>query len=241
MAEIPLHGKYGKGKVAIVDEEDFDELNKYKWFVGNHGYAQRGTNKRGKPAMVLMHREILNAPKGKVVDHINMEKLDNRKSNLRIACQAQNMLNCEVRLTNTSGYKGVHWSESRKKWRAAITKDYKNYHIGMYDDKKEAARAYDFMAFKFFGEFAKLNFPNDLLQKLNKPTLRTDNMSGYRGVSWNTRRRKWQAQISNGGKRIYSQFFECKHLAARKYNEWASEIYGERAKLNDIEEREAVI
>lgn len=239
MAKIPLYGKHGQGKFALVDDEDYEEIDKHTWVVGSHGYAQRGVYQEGKTTIILLHRKIIGAQKGQIVDHINRDKLDNRRSNLRIANQAQNMRNCDVRKTNTSGYKGVHWHKQNQKWKVEITKDYKNIHIGTFDDLEEAARAYDAMAVKLFGEFARLNFPDDPIIEI-KPKLRSDNISGYRGVSWNSRRNKWQAQVNKGGKRFYSCYFDCKNEAALMYNEKAVEAFGEKAKLNEIKS-EAVV
>lgn len=238
--EIPLHGKYGEGRFAIVDDDDYEILKDYKWYVGTHGYAQRCKYKNGRTEAILMHRVILNARDGELVDHINGNKLDNRKENLRIANQAQNMRNCGIRATNTSGYKGVRFHKASKKWKAEITKDYKNYHIGMFDTPEEAARAYDAKAVELFGEFAKLNFPGEPLIKIPKKIVRSDNTSGYRGVTWNKRRRKWDVRVYKDGKTFYSGYFDCKHEAAKMYNEKALEAFGEKALLNEIKREESV-
>jgi hypothetical protein len=104
-----------------------------------------------------MHRAILEgAPQ---VDHIDGDGLNNQRSNLRPATQAQNMANSRKYSTNTSGFKGVGWHKAAKKWRADITFDYKTRYLGLFPTAEDAARAYDSAAKSLFGVFACLNFP----------------------------------------------------------------------------------
>ncbi len=95
--------------------------------------------------------------KGRVTDHRNEKKLDNRRSNLRAATTSQNRGNEGLRKNNTSGYKGVSWSEWAGKWMARIRVNYKHIHLGYFKWKTDAARAYNKAARKHFGRFAKLN------------------------------------------------------------------------------------
>lgn len=150
MKTIPLT----QNKEAIVSDRDFKELSKYKWHVTAQGYAGRGKVIDGKRTVVLMHREI---KQGKEIDHINCDRLDNRRSNLRISTRSQNMANTPIRSTNTSGYKGVSWSKSNKKWYSYICIEGKTKCIGHFTDKLEAAKAYNLEARKYFGNFARLN------------------------------------------------------------------------------------
>jgi hypothetical protein len=146
-----------KGKVAIVDAEDYEWLSKYKWhavYTGSKFYAYRCRNKRS----ISMHRMIMGEPKGKVVDHIDGNSLNNRRSNLRICTTAQNMRN--RRLTGgVSRYKGVYFIKRLNKWKAVITFNSKSIHIGCFSDEISAGKAYDKKAKELFGEFAYLNFP----------------------------------------------------------------------------------
>ena len=147
--EIPLT----KGKVAIVDDDVYEEHSQYKWHCSVNGYAAR----RSKNKIVYLHREILNAPKGKIVDHKNQDRLDNRRSNLRICTQGENLRNRGNQTNNTSGYKGVSYMKREDKWRAYLKYEGQMYWLGSYKDKKDAAKAYNEKAVEFFGEFACLN------------------------------------------------------------------------------------
>lgn len=149
-----------KGLFALVDAEDFDYLNQWKWHTSYYGYANRrkhikSTRKNQKFEMIKMHRLITGAKPGQYVDHINGDKLDNRKCNLRICTNAQNSANQQIRASNTSGYKGV--IRAGKKWAAQIKINYQQHYLGSYPTKEEAARVYNEKAKEAWGEYAKLN------------------------------------------------------------------------------------
>jgi hypothetical protein len=159
--------RLSRGKFAIVDPDDFYWLSRHKWSasgVGRTFYAvrtARGRNgRRGKTHS--MHREIARTPKGLECDHINGNGLDNRKANLRSATRQQNIWNNSKRRTAwLSKYKGVSRSSSGRLWRATIIANGKSTHLGSYKDEDEAAKAYDKAARENFGQYAKLNFPNE--------------------------------------------------------------------------------
>lgn len=156
--EIPLT----QGMVALVDDGDYEELSKYKWWAEKRGkhhiryYARRKTHVDGRRINEFMHCTIM----GHVgVDHKNGNGLDNRRENLRVATQAQNMANRRSNANSASSYKGVKLVNRR--WRARIKPDGKPIHLGYFDTAEEAARAYDWAAKRIYGEFALLNFPEE--------------------------------------------------------------------------------
>ena len=145
--------KLARGKIAIVGDADFDYLNQFKWH--NHiGYARRTLIKNNKKAGILMHREILNPLKGKEIDHINHNVLDNRKENLRICTRAENQWNRSINLNNKVNLKGVSLKKGSGKWLAQIQKLGKKIHIGYYSTPQEAAIAYKQKAQELFSEFS---------------------------------------------------------------------------------------
>ena len=152
MKQIPLT----QGKFVTVDDEDFEYLNQWKWRYDN-GYAVRTSSKLFKRTTILMHRVIMNPPHGMFIDHINpSETLNNRRSNLRICTNKENVRNMKTPKTNTTGYKGV--STSGSKWRASIRVDDKRIYLGTFSTSEDAAKAYDNAALLYYGEYAQTNF-----------------------------------------------------------------------------------
>ncbi len=152
--------KLTQGKVAIVDDEDFEELSKYKWWARKSRgawYAMRATYLDGQHTL-LMHRAIMNAQKGQMLDHKNGNGLDNRHSNLRFCTHSQNQHNQRRRRNGTSRYKGVHWHAHTQKWFSQIRLNNTSYYIGVYKSEIDAAKAYDAKAKELFGRFACTNF-----------------------------------------------------------------------------------
>lgn len=139
--------KLSNGQEAIVDKEDYQDLIKYNWFLTKNGYVVR--NKTKKYDFAYMHRLINNTPYGFVTDHINQNKLDNRKSNLRTATKQQNGFNCKVSKKSTSGHTGVYWDKDNNKWRSQIYINGKSKKLGRFCNieeaivvRKEAERTY---------------------------------------------------------------------------------------------------
>ena len=153
MKEIALT----QGKVAVVDNEDFAELNKFKWHaikMGNAYYAVRSK----KAQMILMHRVILGAVLKQQIDHRDHNGLNNQRDNIRLCSRAQNGMNRRKQKNTSSQYKGVCWDKQNKKWVAYIYYQGKGIHLGYFREEKDAARTYDNRAKELFGEFAETNF-----------------------------------------------------------------------------------
>jgi hypothetical protein len=153
--EIPLT----RGKVALVDAEDYESLAGYRWHAAPKGgtwYAERaGRLSEGGPRTVCMHRVILSAPPGLMVDHIDGDGLNNRRSNLRLATHAQNGQNQRRSRANASGFKGVSWSSRVGRWQAAIRIAGRKVFLGYYGTPEEAHTAYSAAVEKFHGEFGR--------------------------------------------------------------------------------------
>jgi len=159
-----------RGLVAIVDAADYDWLSAFKWHAlackgGQFYYASRRL-RMGELGwiektftLVLMHRQILNAQRGTLVDHRDHNGLNNVRDNLRVATASQNGANTEYARGRTSGFYGVSWSAECSKWRSRICVDRSSIYLGVFASEREAALARDEAARRYFGDFARLNFP----------------------------------------------------------------------------------
>lgn len=147
MKTIPLT----RGMVALVDDEDYAELAPHRW------YAQRGRNtwyaaRRPQNVHVLMHQEVMG---GKGIDHIDGNGLNNQRSNLRFATQAQNSYNSRLSRRNTSGHTGVSWMPLRRKWQVHIQAEGKNHFLGHFATLEEAVAVRADAAAIYHGEFRR--------------------------------------------------------------------------------------
>lgn len=158
-----------KGYKTVVDDDDYEKFSKLKWCVRVHPNGRKvacraervkGTDKKKN---YQLHREILNCPKGMVVDHINGDTLDNRKSNLRVCTIQENSMNRKNQKSNKfrSKYKGVGWRKDRQTFYGRIYHNGKPIILGHSKDEKECARMYNEKAKELFGEYAKLNVIED--------------------------------------------------------------------------------
>jgi len=150
------------GHAAIVDAEDFDWLSQWNWIAHKDRhtfYAVRNTSRKlGKRQFIRMHRLIINPPKGIQVDHRDGNGLNNSRSNLRYATCQQNAYNRRPqKRSKSSKYKGVSWHKGDQKWHALIKYQQKLHFLGAYSSEYEAALAYNFAAFQYFGVFARMN------------------------------------------------------------------------------------
>lgn len=146
--------KLTKGKVAIVDDIDFGKVSEHKWYYSD-GYARRTLNK--EKTHIKMHRFIIGAKNGQYVDHINGNKLDNRRSNLRICTVSQNNMNRNIQKNNKHGHTGLHLVNSKQQvyWQPRITVNKKSISLGSFKNKADAIKAYDLAKVKYFGPYSK--------------------------------------------------------------------------------------
>lgn len=148
------------GDLVKIDEEDYENFSKSNWFLSGN-YVLRYLKSDDGLILQRMHRLVVGAKMSDlVVDHINGDTLDNRRCNLRICSPAENAWNRRLNSNNTTGYKGVYFKKSRGMYFARIVKGGKRYASNYYFNKSIAARTYDVLAKKYFGEYAYLNFPN---------------------------------------------------------------------------------
>lgn len=202
---IPL-GK--SGKFAIVDEEDYEWLSQWEWHL-SRGYARSNSpkHKRKEVRAEFMHRLINQTPEGFETDHIDRNKLNNKRSNLRTATRSINSQNRGMFKNNTSGYKGVYFIKKKNKWEARKMIGGKPCFIGSnFDSAEEAAQAYQ--KFILAPEEEQKQLARNGKQKRNEDT----------GIYWNKKKERWIAKCHKNGKEYYVGAFINKGeaIAARK-------------------------
>lgn len=154
MAKIDL----ANGGVAIVDDEDLPAVQGYKWRQSKLGYVIARRSSKEEKSVIMLHRLVLKARDGMVVDHKNHDLMDNRRSNLRECTHAENMCNRLIHKNNKLGVKGVYQDRRRSTptYRAQIVIGRKYIRLGSFRTIEQAAKAYADAALKYHGEFARL-------------------------------------------------------------------------------------
>jgi hypothetical protein len=224
------------GKAVLVNDEDFEWLSKFRWRPDKDGYARTTYRENGKRVDRFMHRMIMDAPKGTLVDHINGNKIDNTRENLRFCTYQQNQWNQRIKEGASSVFKGVGRKKGSDSFEARIKIDGKLKYIGMFSSEFAAANAYNYYAKMYFGEFAHIN-DVEYMENWNDHRVvhGSHGTSKYRGVCWSSSRKKWRAGIKIKGKSLSIGEYDTEDEAAIAYNNKAYELLGEKATLNIVE------
>lgn len=247
---VPLSGGSGEGLFALVDAADYHLVSGFKWRLHSGGYAQRTASiaerRDGLPKHIMMHRVILarvgRMADGLVSDHIDRDRLNNCRSNLRVVeCRinSQNQGKPRVERATTaprSRFKGVSWDRVARKWVAQAIFGGQARRLGCFVNEVDAARAYDAVALMEWGPDATTNVVLGLLPPNAGPefVLRPPHVksSPYRGVSCDNRDKVWRANIQVNGRAKALGTFRSEVDAARAYDAAAVRLHGDRAKTN---------
>jgi AP2 domain-containing protein len=162
--KIALRGKKARGRVVLIDDEDYGLISSYVWFCweverpgrrSNGPYAFANIRQGDQWGTIRMHKLLTGWDR---TDHVDGNGLNNQRSNLRPATRGQNVQNSRPRLGSSSLYKGVYWNKERRRWVASIRMSGRLYSLGRFTEEIDAAKAYDAAARHYFGEYARLNF-----------------------------------------------------------------------------------
>lgn len=223
--------KLVNGGETIIEKRDHKKVSRYRWFKSSLGYAHRQGWTKGKHWTIWLHRVINKTPTRLFTDHINGQKLDNRRSNLRTVNKSRNSTNRpKIRAFKLSSQlKGVSFHPSTNLWRARIS-DRGFQKTTYHKTEQQAALDYNCMALERFGEYAHINkLPAGI-----EPTVPRKKTSKYRGVSVSKSGKRWDAGIDIKGKWTHISVFETEREAALAYNTVAFKLRGNRAKLNVV-------
>jgi hypothetical protein len=246
MKLIKLGGKYAVGKYShtMVDDEDYEELLKYGWYIHRskrkrvktdslYEYYSVVAKLNGK--QIKMSRMLMDYPIHKI-DHKDHNPLNNQKYNLRIATNSQNGANKYTSIGSSSNYLGVYFHTQKQQWMVALTKNQERIHIGVYNSEIQAAEIYDIAALKYHGDFANLNFPENIGKyktKLNcdNPYGKRKTSSNYNGVCFSKRDKLWVVNLTIRKIKYYASF-KNELEAAKCYDLYLIKYNGNIKKLN---------
>lgn len=216
-----------QGQVTLVDDEDYDRLSQYNWSaqyspLSKAYYAVTTLYDGGIRRRIIMHRFILNAPRGCEVDHQNHNTLDNRKNNIKLTTASGNRKNAGLRSNNTSGFCGVHWDKPSKRWRASIRLGNRTIVLGRFLDKQDAIEARKAANIKYgfhenHGELVVRHAQSVSKRSYANTRTSVKNSSGLPGVRWYRQKKRWIARITIDGKeyRLGSFVNKAEAVAAR--------------------------
>jgi len=226
MIELKLSNTSEK---ALVSAGDYDKVKVRRWSKCSQGYVvSYYKSPEGKETKIRLHHIILPPTDNKIIDHINRNKLDNRRENLRLATYSQNGMNRGVNVGSTTGFKGA--IKESGKYVSKIKIDGRSVYIGTFNTPEDAAKAYNVMAEAHFGEFAHLNDIDHSDFSIEKNRVRSHGK--YRGVCYHKRDKKWQASRSHKGRKYYIGQIDSEVEAARAYDDFLINVIGNYEDLN---------
>jgi hypothetical protein len=144
-------GFTSNGISFLIDKDDYNKVSKYTWYLDGKGHLRTNIGKEG----LALHRYIMDAKDGQILDHINRIKIDNQKENLRFVTKRENNINRDIQSNNTSGVVGVYYNKTFNKWHARVTVNRKNIHLGYFkllEDAKEAREIAEKQYYNIKGE-----------------------------------------------------------------------------------------
>jgi len=217
MKKIPLT----QNQYAIVDDENYDFLNRWKWHAvrdGNTFYAVRKSKTiNGKRKTIRMHRVIMNPPNNMDIDHINHNGLDNQKVNLRVVTNQQNQMNRRLYRNTSSFFKGVSRNKLNKLWQASIEYNGKSINLGYFEEEIDACIIYNQKAIELFGEYAHLNPIPDKYKNRVPIKYKAKTSSRFTGVTWDKINKRWKAYIKKNKKQYHLGYFLDEEAAHQAY------------------------
>lgn len=232
--EIKLSGK--KGGIMLVSEEDYEELSKCKLYLNKYGYAYGKIE--GKTRIVHVYIMKSDYSKNEVVDHINCNKLDNTRENLRITTTQKNNENKNIYKTKTSSiYHGVFFAKKQNKYRAVCRINGKRVNLGSYDDEIQAAKIRDAYVIQSGATHMKLNFPDENGKSDAIVPKTKSNENGFKGVHV-TLVKNYAARITVNKKEIHLGCFKTAEEAARAYDKYIIDNNIASCKLNFPEDNQ---
>ncbi len=226
--------KLTHGYVALVNDEECEFLSRFSW----RAHEDKKTGTVYALATMSMHRLIMRPSKSETIDHKDGNGLNNQKSNLRPCSKSQNAQNMKARKTGTSIFKGVSWDAPNLKWRTGIKVNHRQVILGWYSTEIDAARAYDAAAVYYFGEFARLNFPDkraEIEGRFHPRQARKQSRGNckYRGVGKTGNiSRPYRAHICVNGQRRHVGVYATEEEAARARDAAMLATFGNAASLN---------
>lgn len=228
--------------IVLVDDEDYDSLIDYRWRLHENGtYAVRNSIADGHQKKIYMHRDIMGISfdKNRYIDHIDGNKLNNQKSNLRFCTRSENNKNVKIETNRTmnssSKYKGVGWYKKYQKWNAKIRSNNIWYNLGYFNDEVEAAKTYDKAALLLHKEFACLNFPDNVYDLTGYiiPKFKQQS-SKYIGVAYDKRKKKFRVGVKVDNKFVFLGYYIDDFEAAKARDKYIvdNNLLSSKIKLN---------